>query len=75
MGAMVAIELVKDRASREPIPDTVLAVVKRCAEHGLLTMRAGLYANCIRLLMPLTITDDQLVEGLDVLDEALRITA
>jgi 4-aminobutyrate aminotransferase/(S)-3-amino-2-methylpropionate transaminase len=38
-------------------------------------MRAGLYANCIRLLMPLVITDDQLHEGLDVLDEALRFVA
>ncbi|HWQ13236.1 MAG TPA: aspartate aminotransferase family protein [Roseiflexaceae bacterium] len=72
LGAMLAIELVKDRASRTPAPDEVLAVVTRCAEHGLLTMRAGLYANCLRLLMPLSITDDQLVEGLDVLDEALR---
>jgi 4-aminobutyrate aminotransferase/(S)-3-amino-2-methylpropionate transaminase len=72
MGAMLAIELVKDRATREPAPDEVLAVVQRCAEHGLLTMRAGLYANCIRLLMPLVITDEQLAEGLDVLDEALR---
>ena len=35
-------------------------------------MRAGLYANCLRLLMPLTITDEQLHEGLDVLEDALR---
>lgn len=75
LGAMLAIELVKDRATREPAPDEVLAVVQRCAEHGLLTMRAGLYANCIRLLMPLVITDEQLAEGLDVLDEALRFVA
>jgi 4-aminobutyrate aminotransferase/(S)-3-amino-2-methylpropionate transaminase len=72
LGAMLAIELVKDRASRTPAPDEVLALVTRCAGHGLLTMRAGLYANCLRLLMPLSISDDQLVEGLDVLDEALR---
>ncbi|MEP7188630.1 MAG: 4-aminobutyrate--2-oxoglutarate transaminase, partial [Roseiflexaceae bacterium] len=43
-----------------------------CAEHGLLTMRAGLYANCLRLLMPLVITDEQLQEGLDVLEDGLR---
>ncbi|MEN9936438.1 MAG: hypothetical protein RLZZ387_3017 [Chloroflexota bacterium] len=72
LGAMMAIELVKDRATREPAPDEVLAVVKRCAEHGLITMRAGLYANCLRLLMPLSITDEQLIEGMDVLDEAIR---
>lgn len=75
LGAMIAIELVKDRATREPAADEVLAVVARCAEHGLLTMRAGLYANCLRLLMPLVITDEQLNEGLDVLDEALRAVA
>ena len=72
LGAMIALELVRDPASREPTPDDVLAVVKYCAEHGVLTMRAGLYANCLRLLMPLTITDDQLQEGLDVLEDALR---
>lgn len=72
MGAMIAIELVKDRATRAPAADEVLAVVKHCAEHGLLTMRAGLYANCLRLLMPLVISDDQLQEGLDVLEDGLR---
>jgi 4-aminobutyrate aminotransferase/(S)-3-amino-2-methylpropionate transaminase len=75
LGAMIAIELVKDRATREPAADEVLAVVKRCAERGLLTMRAGLYANCLRLLMPLVITDEQLQEGLDVLEDALRAVA
>ena len=72
LGPMIALELVKDPASREPAADDVLAVVKYCAEHGLLTMRAGLYANCLRLLMPLTLTDDQLQEGLDVLEDGLR---
>jgi 4-aminobutyrate aminotransferase/(S)-3-amino-2-methylpropionate transaminase len=75
MGAMIAIELVKDRATREPAPDEVLAVVKHCAERGLLTMRAGLYANCLRLLMPLVISDEQLQEGLDVLEDGLRAVA
>jgi 4-aminobutyrate aminotransferase / (S)-3-amino-2-methylpropionate transaminase / 5-aminovalerate transaminase len=75
LGGMIALELVKDPATREPAPDEVLAVVTYCAEHGLLTMRAGLYANCLRLLMPLTITDDQLQEGLDVLEEGLRVVA
>jgi 4-aminobutyrate aminotransferase/(S)-3-amino-2-methylpropionate transaminase len=75
LGAMLAIELVKDRATRAPAADEVLAVVTYCAGHGLLTMRAGLYANCLRLLMPLVITDEQLQEGLDVLDEGLRSIA
>jgi 4-aminobutyrate aminotransferase/(S)-3-amino-2-methylpropionate transaminase len=72
LGAMIAIELVKNRDTREPAPDEVLAVVQQCAERGLLTMRAGLYANCLRLLMPLVIGDEQLAEGLDVLEDALR---
>jgi 4-aminobutyrate aminotransferase / (S)-3-amino-2-methylpropionate transaminase / 5-aminovalerate transaminase len=72
LGAMMALELVRDRATREPAAEEVLAVVERCARHGLLTMRAGLYANCLRLLMPLVITDDQLQEGLDVLEDGLR---
>lgn len=72
LGAMLALELVRDPASRAPAPEETLAVIARCARQGLLLMRAGLYANCIRLLMPLVITDDQLQEGLDVLEESLR---
>jgi len=72
LGGMLAIEIVKDRTTREPAPDETLAVIQHCAEQGLLTMRAGLYANCIRLLMPLSITDAQLEEGLDVLEGGLR---
>ena len=34
-------------------------------------MRAGLYTNCVRLLMPLVITDEQLQEGLDVIESAI----
>jgi 4-aminobutyrate aminotransferase / (S)-3-amino-2-methylpropionate transaminase / 5-aminovalerate transaminase len=75
LGAMIAIELVKDHGTREPAPDEVLSVVKHCAERGVLTMRAGLYANCLRLLMPLVINDDQLQEGLDVLEDGLRTLA
>lgn len=72
VGGMIALELVRNAESREPTADDVLAVVKYCADHGVLTMRAGLYANCLRLLMPLTISDDQLQEGLDVLEDGLR---
>lgn len=72
LGAMLAIEVVKDRTTREPAPEAVLAVARYCLDRGLLVMRAGLYANCLRLLMPLVITDAQLQEGLDVLDEGLR---
>jgi 4-aminobutyrate aminotransferase/(S)-3-amino-2-methylpropionate transaminase len=72
LGSMMAIEFVKDRTTREPDPDAVAKVSAYCLQHGVITMRAGLYTNCIRLLMPLVITDEQLQEGLDVLDAAIR---
>jgi 4-aminobutyrate aminotransferase/(S)-3-amino-2-methylpropionate transaminase len=75
MGAMMAIEFVKDQETRTPDPDRAARVIARCLQGGLLTMRAGLYTNCIRMLMPFAITDDQLHEGLDVLDAALRAEA
>ena len=52
--------------------DAVAKVSAYCLQHGVITMRAGLYTNCIRLLMPLVITDEQLQEGLDVLEAAIR---
>ncbi|HEX6292569.1 MAG TPA: 4-aminobutyrate--2-oxoglutarate transaminase [Herpetosiphonaceae bacterium] len=75
LGAMIAIELVRDRATQEPAVEETLAVVRRCVERGLLVMRAGLYSNCIRLLPPLVIGDEQLHEGLDVLGDALASVA
>jgi 4-aminobutyrate aminotransferase/(S)-3-amino-2-methylpropionate transaminase len=71
LGAMGALELVRDRASREPARDATAAVARRCYERGLVTITAGTYGNVIRALMPLVITDDELEEGLDVLESAL----
>jgi 4-aminobutyrate aminotransferase/(S)-3-amino-2-methylpropionate transaminase len=73
MGAMLALELVSDRTSRAPAPpQAVLDILARALARGLIAMRAGLYANCIRLLVPLVITDDQLDEGLEILSECIR---
>ncbi|NNJ11490.1 aspartate aminotransferase family protein [Chloroflexales bacterium ZM16-3] len=72
MGAMIAIELVKDRETREPASaQAVLDIIDRCIQRGLIIMRAGLYANCIRLLVPLIISDEQLDEGMEILVEEL----
>lgn len=73
-GAMMALEFVTDPVSKEPWPDLVLAVIKKCAERGVLLLRAGLYSNCIRLLPALTIPDDQLQEGLAIITEAITST-
>ena len=72
LGAMLALELVLDRDTRKPAPEEALAVIAQALKGGVITMRAGLYANCIRLLPPLVIGDDQLSEALDVLEDALR---
>jgi 4-aminobutyrate aminotransferase / (S)-3-amino-2-methylpropionate transaminase / 5-aminovalerate transaminase len=71
LGAMRAIELVKSRQTREPAPDETRRISQYCYEHGLITVTAGTYGNVIRLLMPLVITDDQVDEGLDVLESGL----
>jgi len=71
LGAMRAIELVKSRDTRQPSPDETKRVSQYCYEHGLITITAGTYGNVIRLLVPLVITDDQMDEGLDVLESAL----
>lgn len=73
LGAMVALELVNDRPTREPAAaQAVLDMLARALGRGLIAMRAGLYANCIRLLVPLTISDDQLDEGLEILADVVR---
>ncbi len=71
-GPMLAIELVKDRGSREPDSDAASKVMKGCLASGLLTLKAGLYGNCIRLHPPLTIEDELLEKGMAIMEEALR---
>ena len=72
LGAMLAIELVEDRATKEPAADLASAVVEAAAERGLLLLKAGTHSNCIRVLCPLVIGDSELNEALDAWDEALN---
>jgi 4-aminobutyrate aminotransferase/(S)-3-amino-2-methylpropionate transaminase len=71
LGAMQAIELVLDRGTKKPAPQLVDAAIKRACDRGLLLLRAGLHSNVIRTLVPLTISDAQLEEGLDILEGAI----
>ncbi|HEY7509232.1 MAG TPA: 4-aminobutyrate--2-oxoglutarate transaminase [Vicinamibacteria bacterium] len=71
LGAMRAIELVKDRATKEPAKDATTAVAAACYRRGLVTITAGTYGNVIRTLMPLVTTDEEVEEGLDVLEAAI----
>ncbi len=66
LGPMLAMELVTDD-NLTPNPDLTLAVTKGTLARGLITIRAGLYSNCVRFLPPLTITDEQIDEALAVL--------
>jgi len=72
LGAMVAIELVKDRATKEPAPKESALIRKKCYESGLIIIGAGIHANVIRILAPLVITDEELEEGLSILEESFK---
>ena len=72
LGAMLAIELVTDPATKEPAADLASEVAEAAASRGLLLLKSGIYSNCIRVLCPLTIEDEQLDEALSVWEEALE---
>jgi 4-aminobutyrate aminotransferase/(S)-3-amino-2-methylpropionate transaminase len=72
LGAMLAIELVKDPATKEPDADRATAIVEAAAERGLLLLKSGIYSNCIRVLAPLVLSDAELEEALAVWEEALE---
>ncbi|MGD0273039.1 MAG: 4-aminobutyrate--2-oxoglutarate transaminase [Gaiellaceae bacterium] len=73
-GAMLAIELVRDRESKEPAPELATRVIEETLQRGLLLLKAGIYSNCLRVLVPLVISDAELAEALDVWEEALAAT-
>jgi len=70
-GAMVAIELVEDRTTKEPAAKASSRVIEECYREGVIVLKAGTFDNVIRLLPPLSIDEGLLLEGLDVLDKAL----
>ncbi|WP_376768416.1 4-aminobutyrate--2-oxoglutarate transaminase [Paenibacillus planticolens] len=72
LGAMSAVELVKDPVSRTPDKELTARILQEAHQHGVIVMSAGIYGNVIRILSPLVITDEQLAEGLDVLEAAFR---
>ncbi|MBF8286396.1 MAG: 4-aminobutyrate aminotransferase, partial [Dehalococcoidia bacterium] len=72
LGAMVAMELVKDRGTKEPAGEETARITRSCYESGLIVLKSGAGANVVRTLMPLVITDEQLEEGLAILEEAVR---
>jgi 4-aminobutyrate aminotransferase/(S)-3-amino-2-methylpropionate transaminase len=72
LGAMRLVEFVKDRDSKDPDMDVTLEIIRDDVSHGLIMIRAGMFSNCLRLLPPIVITDEQLTEALSVLEEAIQ---
>jgi len=71
IGAMMAVELVKDRETKEPAPQETAQIVQECLKNGVFVPSAGINKNLLRMLVSLEITDEQLDEALDVIDKAV----
>ncbi|MDN3522502.1 4-aminobutyrate--2-oxoglutarate transaminase [Halomonas ramblicola] len=72
LGAMAAIDLVTDKAKHTPDADLAAALCKKAREKGLILLSCGLYGNTIRFLMPVTIEDEVLEEGLGIIEACLK---
>ncbi|MBV9615148.1 MAG: 4-aminobutyrate--2-oxoglutarate transaminase [Ktedonobacteraceae bacterium] len=70
LGCMIAMEMVKDRTTREPDAHITSELMAAAHKHGLLLIKAGMYDNVIRVLVPLDVTDEQVRQALDILDAA-----
>src|SRR5438270_7071003 len=71
LGGMQAIELVQSQETKIPATEETKKITQYCYEHGLITITAGTYSNVIRILVPLVATDEQIDEGLSVLESAI----
>ncbi len=72
LGAMLAIEYVEDRVTKEPASAIATRVAEEALARGLLLLKAGVHSNCNRVLCPLVITDAELDEALGVWEESLE---
>lgn len=71
LGAMVAVEWVKNPVTKEPDSLLTSEIVREVNRRGVVLLSAGLYGNVIRFLAPLVITDEQLTAGLDVIEQVI----
>ncbi len=71
LGAMCAMEFVKDRVTKEPAKEAAEQFAREALRRGVITLTAGTYGNVIRTLMPLVITDEELLCGLNVFEEVM----
>ena len=75
LGGMVAMELVKDSESKEPDAQLASDILTETHKRGVVLIKAGIYDNIIRVLVPLCITDEQLQQALAALEDAITTAA
>jgi len=75
LGPMLALEFVTDQTSRTPASALVDTIITECRQRGVLLIKAGLYGNVLRFLVPLVISDDELERALQVLDDVITSAA
>ncbi len=75
LGGMVAMELVKDPTTKEPDSHAASEILAAAHHRGLVLIKAGMYDNVLRVLVPLCVTDEQLNRGLDIFEDALATVA
>lgn len=75
LGGMAAMELVKDRSTKEPDSQAASDILTAAHHRGLVLIKAGMYDNVLRILVPLSVTDEQLNRGLDIFEASLETVA
>ncbi|MBL9099278.1 MAG: 4-aminobutyrate--2-oxoglutarate transaminase [Alphaproteobacteria bacterium] len=75
LGAMVAFDLVKNRGSHEPDAERTKRLTTEALKRGLILLTCGLYGNGVRILVPITVEDKVLDEGLSILEDSLKAVA
>lgn len=71
LGLFIGIEMVRDRATREPDPQRAAAVRRRAFEHGVVVAIAGRHENVVKISPPLNIPDDQAAAAVDVVVQSI----
>ena len=71
LGAMLALEIVKDPDTKEPAPEITARTTAVARENGLMLLSCGLYGNVLRILVPFAATDDDIDRGLEIMEESL----
>ncbi|MDZ7379880.1 MAG: aminotransferase class III-fold pyridoxal phosphate-dependent enzyme, partial [candidate division KSB1 bacterium] len=70
-GCLAGVELVHDRVSKEPAKEKAQMVLQECQGRGVIAAPGGPYTNVVRVMPPLTISDEDLAQGLDILEAAI----